>query len=52
MTVIKVRASAHSKDLRLYEIDSEGITVGKPLPRYHHGILTADPRGSNERRTP
>lgn len=52
MTVIKVRASDHSKDLRLYEVSSGGITVGEALPPYHHGILTADPRGTIERRTP
>jgi circadian clock protein KaiC len=52
MTVIKVRASDHSKELRLYEIHSRGITVGETLPRYHHGLLTADPmRGPMERRS-
>ena len=50
MTVIKVRASDHSKELRLYEIHSRGITVGGTLPPYHHGILTADPRA--DRRAP
>jgi circadian clock protein KaiC len=52
MTVIKVRASDHSKDLRLYEVNSGGLTVGEALPPYHHGILTADPRGAIERRSP
>jgi circadian clock protein KaiC len=42
MTVIKVRASEHSKDLRLYDIDSTGITVGDVLP-FNSGILTASP---------
>ena len=28
MTVIKVRGSDHSKDLRLYEVNSRGLTVG------------------------
>ena len=43
MTVIKVRASDHSKDLRLYEIHSQGIAVGDVVPAYHHGLLTANP---------
>jgi circadian clock protein KaiC len=43
MMVVKVRASEHSKDLRLYEIHSRGVTVGESVPLYHHGILTADP---------
>jgi circadian clock protein KaiC len=29
MAVVKVRASAHSKDLRLFEISADGITVGE-----------------------
>jgi hypothetical protein len=47
-----VRASDHSKELRLYEIHSRGITIGPALPPYHHGLLTADPRTTGERRTP
>lgn len=43
MTVVKVRGSDHSKDLRLYTVDSRGLTVGEALPLYHHGLLTADP---------
>jgi circadian clock protein KaiC len=43
ITVIKVRASDHSKDLRRYEIHSRGISIGDALPRYHHGLLTAAP---------
>lgn len=43
MTVIKVRGSDHSKDLRLYEVDSTGVTVGDRIILYDHGILTADP---------
>jgi circadian clock protein KaiC len=42
MTVIKVRASEHSKDLRLYEIRSTGITIGETVP-FNSGILTASP---------
>jgi circadian clock protein KaiC len=43
MTVIKVRGSDHSKDLRLYEVHSTGLTVGDRIMLYDHGILTADP---------
>ena len=43
MTVIKVRASDHSKDLRRYEIHSHGITVGDAVTQYDHGLLTAAP---------
>jgi circadian clock protein KaiC len=43
MMVVKVRGSDHSKDLRLYQVHSSGLTVGDTLPPYHHGILTADP---------
>jgi len=44
MTVVKVRGSDHSKDLRLYEVHSSGIRIGDTIPQYHHGLLTADPR--------
>lgn len=43
MTVVKVRGSDHSKDLRLYEVHSGGVTVGDTVSLYHHGLLTADP---------
>lgn len=42
MAVVKVRGSAHSTDLRLYEINSEGLVVG-PALRGVPGILTGDP---------
>jgi circadian clock protein KaiC len=43
MTIVKVRASEHSTDLRFYEVNSSGLTVGDPIRGYHHGLLTADP---------
>ena len=43
MTVVKVRGSDHRRDLRFYEVDSRGLTVGDPIRGYHHGLLTADP---------
>ena len=43
MTVIKVRGSEHSKDLRLYEVHSQGLTIGESVTLYDHGLLTANP---------
>jgi circadian clock protein KaiC len=45
LSVVKVRSSQHSKDLREYEITSEGgIVVGQSLKGYE-GLLTGTPRG-------
>ena len=42
MAVVKVRASAHANDLRLYAIDESGIVVGDPLPD-QEGLLGGRP---------
>ena len=43
MSVVKVRSSQHSKELREYEITSDGgITVGKVLQGFE-GLLTGRP---------
>jgi circadian clock protein KaiC len=42
MAVVKVRASAHSKDLRLFEITTDGIVVGDRVGEYQ-GLLTGNP---------
>jgi circadian clock protein KaiC len=42
MAVAKVRASAHSDELREYRIDGEGIHIGKTLPD-HEGLLGGRP---------
>ncbi|HEV8436643.1 MAG TPA: ATPase domain-containing protein [Methylomirabilota bacterium] len=42
MTIVKVRASEHSKDLRLYEITSDGLVLDGRAPGYH-GLLTGNP---------
>jgi len=42
MAVVKVRASAHSDELREYRIDGEGIHIGKMLPD-HEGLLGGRP---------
>jgi circadian clock protein KaiC len=48
MAVVKVRGSSHSKDLRLFEIDGDGIRIGKRLDT-HEGLLGGRPaRVSNQ----
>lgn len=42
MAVVKVRGSAHSKDLRAFEITDAGIVVGDGLAGYE-GLLTGSP---------
>lgn len=42
MSVVKVRASAHSKDLRFYDIEQDTIKVGEVLKNYR-GVLTGQP---------
>ena len=42
MAVVKVRGSAHSSDLRAFEITSEGIVLGETLGQYE-GLLTGSP---------
>jgi len=41
-SVVKVRGSQHSKDIRLYDITDEGIVVGKALSGYS-GIMSGRP---------
>jgi circadian clock protein KaiC len=42
MAVVKMRASAHSKGLHLFEIDGEGIRIGMVLAD-HEGMLSGRP---------
>jgi circadian clock protein KaiC len=42
MSVVKVRGSAHSKEIRTYEITRSGIAIGGPLAHYD-GLLTGHP---------
>jgi circadian clock protein KaiC len=46
MAVVKVRASAHSNDLRLFSIDDSGMHIGHKLTEYT-GLLGADRRSVN-----
>ena len=43
LTVIKTRARGHSRDMREYEVTSNGIVVGKRLSELT-GLITAVPR--------
>ena len=43
IAVVKVRNSAHSAELRRYEITGDGILIGLPLGQYE-GLLTGSPR--------
>jgi circadian clock protein KaiC len=47
MSVVKVRASAHSKDIRFFDITADGVVIGNPLMHYV-GILTGRPAASSE----
>jgi len=42
ISVVKVRASDHSKDICLFEITNKGFEIGKALTKYH-GILSGQP---------
>jgi circadian clock protein KaiC len=43
LAVVKVRSSAHSDELRRYEINDQGIQLGHPMPE-HEGLLSGQPR--------
>ena len=42
ISVVKVRASPHSKDICLFDITDKGFKIGKALTKYH-GILSGQP---------
>jgi circadian clock protein KaiC len=46
-SVVKVRGSAHSKDIRLFDITDDGIVIGDAMPGYD-GIMTGRPTASSE----
>lgn len=47
VSVVKVRASQHSKEIRFFDIDNEGIQIGEALSGYH-GILSGHPQLAGE----
>lgn len=48
MAVVKVRGSAHSKELHDFEITADGIVIGPALVNYD-ALLTGHPRAAAER---
>lgn len=44
ISVVKVRGSDHSKDIRLFDISADGIAIGPTLAGYT-GIMTGSPKG-------
>jgi circadian clock protein KaiC len=52
MAVVKVRASEHSNELRLFHIDDEGIQIDEMLAGYE-GLLGGRPtRGQASKKDP
>ncbi len=43
LSVVKVRGSAHSKDIRLFDITDDGIVIGETMPEYA-GIMSGRPK--------
>jgi circadian clock protein KaiC len=50
MSVVKVRGSDHSKDIRLFDITADGMAIGDVLCGYT-GIMTGRPEGRAESAT-
>lgn len=46
MSIVKVRGSEHSKDIRLFEITDDGIVIGETLSEYD-GIMSGRPTFSS-----
>jgi circadian clock protein KaiC len=44
ISVVKIRGSAHSKDIRFFDIAHDAIDIGEPLTQYQ-GILSGQPTG-------
>ncbi|MBI3977584.1 MAG: AAA family ATPase [Chloroflexi bacterium] len=51
ITVVKMRGSQHSKDLRAYEVTSRGLVIGRVLREYR-GLITGVPELVAPRRPP
>lgn len=45
MSIVKVRGSAHSQEIRAYKITKKGIVLGEPLSTYD-GLLTGHPNAN------
>lgn len=44
ISVVKIRASAHSKDIRFFDVEKDNIVIGEALRQYR-GILSGQPTG-------
>ena len=42
VSVVKVRGSAHSKDIRFFDIEDDTLVVGEALSHYN-GVLSGQP---------
>ncbi len=42
LSVVKVRGSAHSKDIRFFDIEKDGLVIGEAVTQYQ-GILSGQP---------
>jgi circadian clock protein KaiC len=51
LAVVKVRASAHSNELRLFHIDSDGIKIGEMVPG-REGLLGGQPSREQKKNVP
>lgn len=51
MTVVKVRGSAHSTGLHLYDVTDDGIVIGEAI-RGYDGLLLGHPKPSGETKSP
>ncbi len=47
VSVVKVRASQHSKEIRFFDIEKDSIVIGEALTDYH-GILSGHPQLASE----
>jgi len=43
LSIVKLRGSQHSKELRLYEVTNEGLVIGAGLSGYE-GLMTGTPK--------
>lgn len=47
ISVVKIRSSAHSKDIRFFEIAADKLTIGEPLTHYQ-GMLSGHPTTTSQ----
>jgi circadian clock protein KaiC len=52
ISVVKIRSSAHSKDLREYEITQDGLVVTERAIAGYEGILSGTPKRLAARKAP